>query len=100
MRWHLVLEEFGPGLQYIKGEHNIIADVLSCLKIDDNQEIFNLSECFGYDDANLPPSSFPVQYKDITKAQKANAALQLNLKNNKDYCTVKPSFMREIITIH
>jgi archaellum component FlaF (FlaF/FlaG flagellin family) len=30
-------------------------------------------------------SSFPIWYKDITKAQKANAALQHNLKHNKDY---------------
>jgi hypothetical protein len=29
MRWRLVLEEFGPDLQHIKGERNVVADALS-----------------------------------------------------------------------
>jgi predicted aspartyl protease len=28
LRWRLILEEFGPDLQYIKGEKNIVADAL------------------------------------------------------------------------
>ena len=34
MRWRLILEEFGPKLTYIKGEHNIVADNLGqiCLQ--------------------------------------------------------------------
>jgi transposase InsO family protein len=85
MRWRLVLEEFGPDLQYIKGERNVVADALSRLEIDDEQEIFNISECFGYDDDDLPPSSFPLRYKDIAKAQLDNPALLLKLKTNKDF---------------
>jgi hypothetical protein len=85
MRWRLVLEEFGPDLQYIKGERNVVADALSRLEIDDDQEIFNISECFGYDDDDLPHSSFPLRYKDIAKAQRANPALQQKLKNKKNY---------------
>jgi hypothetical protein len=56
MRWRLVLEEFGPDLQHIKGERNVVADALSRLQIDDEQEIFNISECFGCDDDDLPPT--------------------------------------------
>ena len=78
MRWRLVLEEFGPDLQYIKGERNIAPDALSRLEIDNKQEIFNISECFGYDDEDLSPSSFPLRYKEIAKEQQANAALQKN----------------------
>ena len=29
MRWHLVIEEFGLKLTYIKGKSNIVADALS-----------------------------------------------------------------------
>ena len=29
MRWRLLIEEFGPELCYIKGEQNIVANVLS-----------------------------------------------------------------------
>jgi hypothetical protein len=43
MRWWLVLEEFGPDLQCIKGENNVVADALSRLDVDDNQEIFNVT---------------------------------------------------------
>ena len=85
MRWRLVLEEFGPDLQCIKGERNVVADALSRLEIDDEPEIFNISECFGYDDDDLPPSSFPLRYKDIAKAQLDNPALLLKLKTNKDF---------------
>jgi hypothetical protein len=54
MRWRLVLEEFGPDPQCIKGERDVVADALSRLEIDDEQEIFNISECFGYDDDDPP----------------------------------------------
>ena len=37
MRWRLILEEFGPEIKYIKGEHNVLSDSLSCLEISDNQ---------------------------------------------------------------
>jgi hypothetical protein len=85
MRWRLVLEEFGPDPQHIKGERNVVANALSRLEIDDEQEIFNISECFGYDDDDLPPSSFPLRHKDIAKAQLDNPALLLKLKTNKDF---------------
>jgi hypothetical protein len=28
MRWHLIIEEFGPTMEYIKGPKNIVADTL------------------------------------------------------------------------
>ena len=28
-RWRLIIEEFGPEIKYVKGEHNIVADALS-----------------------------------------------------------------------
>jgi hypothetical protein len=85
MRWRLVLKEFGPDLQGMEAEHNAVADALSQLEIDDEQEISNISECFGYDDDNLPPSSFPLRHKDIAKAQSDNPALPLKLRTNKDF---------------
>ena len=33
MRWWLLIEEFGPTIEYIKGPKNIIADVLSRLNL-------------------------------------------------------------------
>ena len=36
----------------------------------DDQEIFNISELYGYDDEYLPDSAYPISYHDIAKAQK------------------------------
>jgi hypothetical protein len=75
IRWRLVLEEFGPDLQCIKGEKNIVADALSRLETDDDQETFNISECFGFNDDDLPPSSYPMRHTDMAKAQKAKSSV-------------------------
>jgi hypothetical protein len=85
MRWRLVLEEFGPDLQCIKGENNVVADALSRLDTDDEQEIFNVSECFGYDDDDLPPSSHPMRCEEIAKAQLDDPALQTKLRIHKGH---------------
>ena len=34
MRWRLLLEEYGPELKYIKGEHNVVADALGQLPLE------------------------------------------------------------------
>ena len=47
MFWRLIIEEFGPELKYIKGENNVVADALSCLKMSDNQYILNISDIYG-----------------------------------------------------
>ena len=41
MRWRLLLEEYGPEIEYIKGLKNVVADALSRLPkqgdiVDDN----------------------------------------------------------------
>ena len=47
MRWHLILEDFGPELKYIKGENNAVANALSSLENSNNQEILNISKIYG-----------------------------------------------------
>ena len=61
----LILEEFGHELKYIKGENNAVAKNLSRLEISENQEILNISELYGYDEADLPDSAYPIRYHDI-----------------------------------
>ena len=70
MRWRLIFEEFVPELKYIKGENNVVADALSCLDMCYNQDIFNISEIYGYDYNDLPDSAYPILYHDISKAHK------------------------------
>ena len=85
MRWHLMLEEFVPELKYIKGENNVIADDIYLLEMSNNQEILNISELYGYDDADLPDSVYPIRYHEISKAQKTDTRLNQKLVSHKDY---------------
>ena len=79
MLWRLIIKEFAPGLKYIKVENNVVADTLSCHEISDNQQILNISELYGYDDADMPDSSYPIYYQDIAKTQKTDAKLKQKL---------------------
>ena len=85
MRWRLILEEFGPELKYIKGENNVVADALSRLEKNPNQEILNISELYGYDEEDMPDSAYLIRYHDIAKAQETDAILNQKLVSHKDY---------------
>ena len=85
MLWRLILEYFGPELKYIKGESDVITDALSRLDMSDNQDILNISDLYGYNDADLPGSSYKIRYRDIAKAQKTDAKLNQDLVSHKDY---------------
>ena len=43
MQWQLILEEFGPELIYIKGEQNVIADMLSHVELSEEGFVLMLS---------------------------------------------------------
>ena len=53
--------------------------------MSDNQEIFNIYELYGYDNADLPDSSYPNIFHDIAKAQKTDAKLNQMLVSHKNY---------------
>ena len=36
--WRLIIEQYGPDIEYIKGGVNIVADTLSILPFNDNEE--------------------------------------------------------------
>ena len=38
LRWRITIEEYGKDIEYIKGEKNIVADALSILTLNGNQE--------------------------------------------------------------
>ena len=39
VRWRLILEEFGPDIQHIKGEDNIVADAISQLPMSEMKKL-------------------------------------------------------------
>ena len=81
MRWRLLLEEFGPELIYIKGEKNIVADALSRLPIeadDETLELHTFEEAALYNSEAVGEQKFeyyPLRFKTILKHQKEDEEL-------------------------
>ncbi len=88
MRWRLIIEEFSPNLIYIKGTHNVVADALSRLEIDDsntlpNKESLNteqFAELYGKDPEDLPSDAYPLEYRLFYKFQQQDKALLKRVK--------------------
>jgi hypothetical protein len=70
MQWHLIIEEFGPTMEYIKGPKNIDADTLSCLEMTSNMESLDMADCYGLNSDDLPDDAFPISYTLIDCKQK------------------------------
>ena len=81
MRWRLLIEEFGPKLLYIKGEHNVVADTLSRLGL--KEEEFSL-DAFAVEDDDLP-TNYPLSFRQIEIEQKKSKSLQKKLKEEQQY---------------
>ena len=82
MRWRLILEEYGPELNYIKGENNIVADALSRLDMMPNEDFreayankISQAEIFA-SDLDFP-KDYPLSYAQL-KAEQDNDASLLN----------------------
>ena len=45
LRWRLIFEEYGPDIEYIKVKKNIVADVLSRIPLNGNQNNTHKSPC-------------------------------------------------------
>ena len=73
----MLLEEFGPKLLYIKGEHNIVADALS--RLDLSEEDF-LPDLFAFDEEDFP-SDYPLSYTQIMYEQSRYPKLQAKLES-------------------
>jgi transposase InsO family protein len=90
MRWRLYIEEYSPELQYIKGTHNVVADALSRLDmnetpLEDTQETFlGLMECFGTKKAE-DEEFHPLNFQKLLKAQEADKTIMkiLEMENTK-----------------
>ena len=93
MRWRLILEEYGPELHYVKGEHNIVADALSRLNLHPSHATeastpneANLAKLYGADKEELPADAFPLTYKYIAQQQNKDKALLKKIQSHaKDY---------------
>jgi len=71
-RWRLIVESYGPKIRYIKGEHNVIADILSRLPI---QQSSPPSESLLYL-FNIDLDDFQLAYPIISCSQQDDHQLQ------------------------
>ena len=81
LRWRLILEQYVPYIEYIKGEKNIVADALSMIPLNGNQETTQKStyqkEVFSEtnDIKALPEGTFPINLKLIQKQQRLEPSM-------------------------
>ncbi|OWY97527.1 hypothetical protein PHMEG_00031924 [Phytophthora megakarya] len=53
LRWRLEIENFGPELDYVKGENNVVANTLSRLPRADNTSVHCARELATLSNADL-----------------------------------------------
>jgi hypothetical protein len=64
--WRLLLEEFAPGIVYIKGIHNLVADAIS--QMDYNPEV-NPTSKFNYSTIGVPAKGeTAIKWKTFSKS--------------------------------
>jgi transposase InsO family protein len=84
MRWRLYIEEYSPDLQYIKGAHNVVADALSRLDINDQpfedskESFLGLMECLAKEQET--PEFHPLNYRHLHLAQEKDKNIMKILK--------------------
>jgi hypothetical protein len=92
MRWRLYIEEYAPDLRYIKGEHNVVADALSRLALDNEpmleahftEELCSALYCYEADEqAQISEEEYPLAYKTIGKFQEKDNELMKRLEKNR-----------------
>jgi hypothetical protein len=74
-QWHLIIEEFGPTMKYIKGPKNIVTDTLSHLEMTSDMESLDMADCYGLDSDDLPDDAFPISHTLIDHEQKKDKTL-------------------------
>ena len=84
--WKLLLEEYGPQIEYVEGEKNIVADALSrLLKLEDNvvpsHSMAEFQELYGMDEADLPETAFPLTFTNLAHMQNAQNDLFTELNH-------------------
>ena len=80
--WRPIIEEYGTDIECIKGEKNIVAEALSILTINSNQETTQesthrkeiVSEII--DNKELPEGDFTINFKIINQYQQKNPRLK------------------------
>ena len=86
MRWWLLIEEFGPTIEYIKGPKNIIDNALSRIDlVSSPSDLQDMADCYGLDKDDLPSNAFLITYQLINHEQNKDKTLLTTAKGAKHY---------------
>ena len=86
MRWWLLIEEFGPTIEYIKGPKNIVANALSRLDLESlPSDPQDMVDCYGLDKDDLPSNALLITYQLINHEQNKDKTLLAIVKGAKHY---------------
>ena len=90
MRWQLLIEEFGPTIEYIKGPKIIVADALSRLDlVSSPSNIQDMVDCYGLDKDDLPSDAFLITYQLINCKQTKDETLLATIKQGAKHHMLK-----------
>ena len=92
MCWRFLLEEFDFELIYLPEVENVIADCLSRLKYEDND---NIKDYFSLDKGDV--NTYLLSYKLIMKYQQKDNKLLQNIETTK--CTVYVSSLQQDVHV-
>ena len=102
LRWRLILEEYGPDIEYIKGENNIVAYALSRTPSNGNEDTTQNSTYKHEivsdinDTEEIPEGNFHINLTLIQKHQRKEPSITAKYKDG-TYHNV--FFMGEVILI-
>ena len=90
IRWRMLLEEFGPKVEHISGEKNVVADALSRLDLKQKQhdEVADTktnAELSYVNQEDIREELFPMSPTEIRSHQQNDEKLLKNLRDNKEY---------------
>ena len=90
MRWQLLIEEFGPTIEYIKGPKNIVVDALSRLDLVSlPSDLQDMADCYGLNKDDLPSNAFPITYQLINCEQNKDNPLVTTIKQGAKHYMLK-----------
>ena len=98
MRWRLILEEFGPDIQHIKGEDNVVADAISRLPMSEMSKIED--EFFIQEDqeAEFPLDLHLVQERTEIELNEVNSPLKKLINDKKSGYNINTIDNIELVT--
>ena len=93
MRWRLYIKEYSSDLKYIKGEHNVVADALSRLDMEEEPSLHKAFiteemclDWYCYAKEEMTYDSHPLSFQHLKKSQNADKCLKkLLLMENLPY---------------